>query len=169
MIMQGYAVLAHEALMEMGEAPTHIVVQAGVGGLAAAMAGYFETVSDPPPTLLVVEPEAAPCLFESIRAERPIEVPRAASTIMGRLECHRPSTVAFEILSGLAEAFVQVPDEAAEAAAERLAAFGLDTSPSGAAGVAGLLACVEAGGLGLGSDSRVLTLVTEARLGPPIR
>ena len=44
-VMRGYTVLAHEAAVDQwGMAPTHVFVQAGVGGLAAAVIGYLWAV-----------------------------------------------------------------------------------------------------------------------------
>ena len=39
-VMQGYTAMIGEALDALAEPPTHIFVQAGVGGLAAAVAAY---------------------------------------------------------------------------------------------------------------------------------
>ena len=69
-IMQGYATMAAEAdeqLKSYGEPrPTHILVQAGVGSLAGAVAAYFANVYGANrPTLVVVEASAADCLYLS--------------------------------------------------------------------------------------------------------
>ena len=40
-IMEGYGTMASEASEQLGERPTHIFVQAGVGSLAGAIQGYF--------------------------------------------------------------------------------------------------------------------------------
>lgn len=40
-IMQGYLTLACEADAQMPLRPTHVFLQAGVGSMAAAVAGYF--------------------------------------------------------------------------------------------------------------------------------
>ncbi|TMR07703.1 pyridoxal-phosphate dependent enzyme, partial [Nonomuraea turkmeniaca] len=50
-------------------------VQAGVGGLAAAAAGYVRDRWGEKPRIVVVEPDGAPCLIESARAGRPLRVP----------------------------------------------------------------------------------------------
>ena len=68
-IMQGYGTMAMEAgeqLKEYGcERPTHIFVQAGVGSLAGAVVGYYSNLyADNPPTFVVVEAEAAACLYK---------------------------------------------------------------------------------------------------------
>src|SRR6202008_3144954 len=69
LIMRGYTVIAEEMLAQLahaGTAPTHIFVQAGVGGLAAASAGHLVArMGAKAPRFIVVEPEHAACLFES--------------------------------------------------------------------------------------------------------
>ena len=40
-ILQGYTTLADEAMGQIGQAPTHVFVQGGVGGLAAAVSGHL--------------------------------------------------------------------------------------------------------------------------------
>ena len=66
--MRGYTVLAHEAIVaQWRPGPTHVFVQAGVGGLAAAVIGYLWAVLPERPTFIVVEPESADCWFQSNR------------------------------------------------------------------------------------------------------
>ena len=72
-IMQGYGTMAMEAgeqLKAQGcERPTHIFVQAGVGSLAGAVVGYFSNLyADNLPTFVVVEAEAAACLYKGAAA-----------------------------------------------------------------------------------------------------
>jgi diaminopropionate ammonia-lyase len=164
-IMQGYGLLASEALAQAAVAPTHVFLQAGVGGLAGAVAGHFAVAMASAPKVVVVEPRAAPCLFESARAGRMVEVAAKDRTRMGRLECYRPSTFAWALLSGLADAFMTIDDALADEAVALLAHEGLATSPSGAAGVAGLLAAgrdpASRTALGLGAGSRVLVVISE--------
>ena len=44
LVMQGYTALLREALRAMDRPPTHVFVQAGVGGIAAALAGHLALV-----------------------------------------------------------------------------------------------------------------------------
>lgn len=167
-VMQGYVVILAEALEQLPHPPTHVIVQAGVGGLAAATAAYLANgASHSAPRTIVVEPDRAACLLESARAGKPVKIPSSGRTNMGRLECYEPSLLAWEILSGLAAAFVTVSDTEATRAEERLAHESLPTSPSGAAGLAGLFRLTESErsrtALGLGPESRVLVLVTEQK------
>jgi diaminopropionate ammonia-lyase len=74
---------------------------------------------------------------------------------MGRLDCKVPSLIALKGLARDADAFVTITEAEAEAVLEVLAAQGLATTPSGAAGVAALT------GLTLGADARVLCILSE--------
>ena len=100
MVMQGYTVMVQEAIEQMTpEKATHIFVQAGVGGLAAAVCAYmWEAFGRERPKFVVVEPEGAAGLFASAQAG---EFGRsgAGPTIMACLECAEPSPLAWEVLS----------------------------------------------------------------------
>ena len=162
-VMEGYLVMGAEAADAIPEPPTHVFLQAGVGGLAAAMAAIVRARWGDAPTIVVVEPEAAPALIESIRAGRPVETSGPASN-MGRLDCKVPSHLALGELARSADWFVTISDAQAAATVDRLAEEGIATTPSGAAGVAALQ---RSGAwrekLGLSGDSRVLAFVTEGR------
>ncbi|MEV8634045.1 pyridoxal-phosphate dependent enzyme [Streptosporangium sp. NPDC051023] len=145
-----------------GEPPTHVFVQAGVGGLAGAAAGYVRDRWGERPRIVVVEPEAAPCLLASVRAGEPVRV-EGGRTTLGRLDCREPSLLAWRLLSRLADAFVTVTDEEAEGAARLLVTEEVRISACGAAGAAGLLSLGPAArtALDLGAGSRVLLVGTE--------
>ena len=84
---------------------------------------------------------------------------------MVRLDCQAPSLLAWQELERGAGAFMAIPDAAAEEMARVLAGLGCSTTPSGAAGLAGLFAAgtdaVARAELGLGPESRVLAFLTE--------
>ena len=112
--------------------------------------------------IVVVEPEAAPALHDSVRAGRVVETAGPVSS-MGRLDCKTPSLIALRGLSRDADAFALIGEAEAEAALEPLAAAGLATTPSGGAGVAALLASrPHREALHLDAASRVLAIVSEA-------
>ena len=68
-IMEGYGTMASEASEQLGERPTHIFVQAGVGSLAGAIQGYFANLyPDNCPTTVVMEAQVADCLYRSAAA-----------------------------------------------------------------------------------------------------
>ena len=160
-IMQGYAVMGDELRASFeavarngGEWPTHVALQAGVGGMAAAVATHIRAHWAMQPRILVVEPSEAPCLKASVDAGQTVRVEGGVSS-QGRLDCKEPSLVAYEILREAADAFVTVTDREAEAAVGLLGSHGITTTPSGAAGLAALVV------LDLPADTRALVIVTE--------
>lgn len=159
-VMEGYLALAAEVAAQIPAPPSHVFLQAGVGGLAAAMAAYARDVWGDAPRIVVVEPERAACLMESALAGGPVHAAGAASN-MGRLDCKEPSHVALKLLAREADAFMTLPDDFVAAATRLLADHGLAASPSGAAGLAGLFAARAEGGLGLDRESQVLTILSE--------
>ena len=157
-LMEGYLVMAAEIVAQIPQPPTHIILQAGVGGLAAAAAAYFRVHWGSAPSIIVVEPDAAPALFNSIKAGHCVTTAGAVSN-MGRLDCKEPSLIALKGLARDADIFCLISDAVATAAMPILDAAGLATTPSGGAGLAALLAGVE----GIDSHSRVLCILTEER------
>jgi len=91
------------------------------------------------PEIIVVEPEAAPCLRDSAAKGEMVTV-QGPISIQGRLDCKAPSMLAFEILRKAADRYVTVSDGAAQAAADLSAEIGIASTPSGAAGFAAYLA-----------------------------
>lgn len=163
LVMEGYTVLAEEirqSLLENNIWPTHVFLQAGVGGMAAAVANHIRATWPRQPEIIVVEPEAAPCLLESNKAGTPTVVSGPIST-MGRLDCKEPSLLAFQILQQTADRFVCVSDAEAVTAVARLAESGIVTTPSGAAGMAAMLVAAQLG-IEITEDSTSLVIATEA-------
>ncbi|MCS6764761.1 MAG: diaminopropionate ammonia-lyase [Candidatus Protistobacter heckmanni] len=79
-IMHGYAVMMEEIYAQTGApAPdaarqpfTHVFLQAGAVGMAAAVAAsLWQALGEARPTIVMVEPEAADCLYQSARAGLP--------------------------------------------------------------------------------------------------
>ena len=144
-VMQGYSVMADEAGRQMGDLkPTHIFIQGGVGGLAAAVAAHFwETLGAEAPAVVVVEPDTAACLLESAIAGAPTAVGGDLDTIMAGLACGEPSIIAWPILAGGVSRFMAIPDAAAAETMRILASGTAGTvlvgGESGVAGLAGFL------------------------------
>ncbi len=160
-VMEGYLAMGAEITTALDRPATHVLLQAGVGGLAAAMTALLRDRWGDDPTIVVVEPAAAPALLASIRAGRPVIAPGPASS-MGRLDCKEPSHLALGELARAADHFVTVEDDEVAATVGLLRAHGIDTTPSGAAGVAALHhAADHRPTLALGEHSRVLAIVTE--------
>jgi len=155
-VMEGYLQLAAEAENQIDALPTHIILQAGVGGLAAAVAAHARAVWGDAPTIVVVEPDFAPALIESIRAQQLVTANGPVSS-MGRLDCKTPSMVALAGLARDADLFVTISEQEAENAVTILAQYGLTTTPSGGAGIAAALAGLP----DMGPDARVMTFLSE--------
>jgi len=157
LVMEGYTVLAEEcrqAFEKTGDWPTHVFLQAGVGGLAAAVAGHIRAHWAGQPRIVVVEPEAAPCLLKSVEAGELTRAGGPASN-MGRLDCKDASLIAFEALRHDVDMFVTVTDEEAAEAAGLYARHGIATTPSGAAPLAALAQMKP------GPDARCMLIATE--------
>ncbi len=176
-VMQGYGVMADEALQQMGGTmPTHVFLQGGVGGMAAAVCSYFwERAGGDRPITVVVEPEKADCLLRSARAGTPVAVHGELDTLMAGLACGEVSLLAWEILRDGADAFVAVPDQAAIDCMRLLAAAPFSdprvvAGESAVAGLAGLIGAACSAEhrklLQLDADSRVLLFGTEGDTDP---
>lgn len=184
-IMQGYVTLLDEAIDQIAasgdDKPTHVFLQAGVGSFAGSMLGYLvDKFGDERPTTVIVEPDAAACLYKSIDVGdgEPHSVTGALTTIMAGLACGEPSTTSWDILKDYAEIFVSCPDYVA-ARGMRILANPLDSDPhiisgeSGAVGV-GLVSLLAENdvlhdmknALNLNEDSKILIISTEGDTDP---
>lgn len=160
-LMEGYLVLMAEIFRQMPDPASHIFVQAGVGGLAGAVAAIARQEWGDVPVIAVVEPDAAPALKGSITAGRPVETPGPVSA-MGRLDCKEPSLIALNGLARDADIFATITETEGHDGAEMADELGLPSTPSGAAGLSGLLASrPHRDVLGLGTGSRVLLIFSE--------
>jgi len=159
-LMEGYLVLVDEIIREIPQVPTHVFLQAGVGGLAGAAAALMRAHWGDAPMIVVVEPEAAPALTASIAAGAPV-VTEGAVSDMGRLDCKEPSWIALRGLARDADMFVTITEEEGHTGARVAAEAGFPTTPSGAAGLAGLIAAAEAEGLDLDDGARALVILSE--------
>ncbi len=176
LVMQGYTALVRETLRQIGDAPTHVFVQAGVGGVAAAVAGHLAIVfGEQRPTFVVVDPARAACIYETARAGHPVKIAHGAPTVMAMLECYEPSPLAWRVLSRAADAFMTVEDAEAVAVMNRLARPGgrdpaIVAGESGGAGLAGAIRAASdaemRGKLGLSAASRVFVINTEGATDP---
>ena len=176
LVMQGYMALLREALREMPQPPTHVFVQAGVGGIAATVAGHLALVfGEDRPVFTVVDPARAACIVESARAGAPVVVPEGEPTVMAMLECYEPSLVAWRILARTADAFMTVDEDDAIDAMRTLAEPvagdpAIVAGESGGVGFAALCNAVAspeiADALGLDRDSRIMLINTEGATDP---
>jgi diaminopropionate ammonia-lyase len=172
-VMQGYRLMADEAADQWtGAPPTHVFIQGGVGGVAAAVSVQTRARFHPAPAVVVVEPDHAACLLASAELGEPTAIPGDLDTLMAGLACGEPSLLAWQELDRAATAFMAVPDEAAVACMRLLADRGIVAGESGVAGLAGfLLGAAEPAAretLGLESSSRVLLFSTEGATDPAL-
>jgi diaminopropionate ammonia-lyase len=177
-VMQGYEVMAAEAFEALDTPPTHVFLQTGVGGMAAAVAAHAKRRwGGARPLIVLVDPDRAACWLDSFRAGRPTAVNGDLDTVMAGLACGDVSLLAWEILEDHGDAVMAVSDEAAVAMMRRLArpASGDPPLVAGESAVAGLVALVLAMGdraaraaLGLGARSRVLVFGTEGDTDPQL-
>ena len=176
LVMQGYTAILREALRKLPEPPTHVFIQSGVGGIAAAVAGHLAIVmGNARPVFTVVDPARAACIVESARAGHPMTIPHGEPTVMAMLECYEPSLVAWRILSRVADAFMTVDEDDAVNIMKRLAhpVTGDPAVVAGESGGVGLAGLIKAIGneeikaaLRLGQQSRVLLINTEGATDP---
>jgi diaminopropionate ammonia-lyase len=177
-VMQGYAVLADEAISQLpaNTPPSHLFVQAGVGGLAGAVVGQLWQAFGPErPIAVIVEPHSAGCWFESFKAGKPVAVSGDLESLMAGLACGELSPLSWPILKPGAFAAMTIADTAA-IDTMRLLAEGCGTDQrvvggeSGVAGLAGFLLASQdeetRSVLGLNDDSRVLVIGSEGDTDP---
>ena len=125
-----------------------------------------DTIPAGPPTtrgpapVVVVEPLWAPALIESIKAGRCVDTSGPVSS-MGRLDCKTPSHLALKYLALEADYFVTIDDALVEDCVEHLKTLGVETTPSGAAGLAALINLDDPAKLGITDHSRVLCYISE--------
>jgi diaminopropionate ammonia-lyase len=176
-VMRGYLLMADEAFAQLAGAPmpTHVLVQGGVGGVAAAVAARSWQILGPDrPRFIVVEPERAACIAASIEAGERRAVAGDLDTLMAGLACGEVSLVAWEVLR-LAVHDVLVIDDAAAVTVMRDLARNdppVVAGESATCGLAGALAALEypeiAELLGLGPASRLLVFGTEGATDPEL-
>lgn len=116
-IMQGYMTLALEAMEQLivteSKLPTHLILQAGVGSFAGAVTGYIvEKMKEKSPTIIIVEPHQANCLYLSAVKNdgNPHNVGGDIQTLMAGLACGEPNTVSWPILKDNVTCFISAHD-----------------------------------------------------------
>ena len=177
-VMQGYELMADEAFAQRGSPPTHIFLQTGVGGMAAAIAARAKRLWGPDrPRVILADPDRSACWLASFRAGTPTPVHGDLDTLMAGLACGEVSLLAWEVLKHHADAVMAVTDDAAVDMMRRLAAPPEPDPPvvAGESATAGLVALFAAmaddgarAALGLGPGSRVLVFGTEGDTDPEL-
>ncbi|MFS4580867.1 diaminopropionate ammonia-lyase [Phaeobacter sp. C3_T13_0] len=177
-VMAGYGVMAREIVRDLQVPPTHVFLQGGVGGLAAAVIAVFhQEWGIASPRSIIVEPELAPCLFASGKANTPTSVKIREETMMAGLSCGEPSQSAWEILGESVDSFMTIPEHLV-APTVRMLANGdyrdpcIDAGESAVAGLIGLMCGALdpklRADLKLDADSRVVIIGSEGITDPTV-
>ena len=110
--MAGYSVMMKEISEQIkNEKISHVILQAGVGGMAAAMVAGIARYFDYIPKIIIVEPESAACVLESIKTNRIEKISIERESIMGGMSCGEVSLVPWEILKNSVHFCVTVSDD----------------------------------------------------------
>ena len=110
--MAGYTVMMKEIVDQIqNEKITHIILQAGVGGMAAAMVAGIARYLDHVPTIIVVEPDSAACVMESIKTGKIKKIDIVRESLMGGMSCGEVSLVPWEILKNSVKHCISLPDD----------------------------------------------------------
>src|SRR5215203_1246097 len=158
-VIEGYSTMLWEIDDELERrkeaGPDLVVVQIGVGAFAAAVARHFRgPQSSRHPMLLGVEPANAACVLRSVEEGRIVSVPGPHDSIMSGLNCGRPSLVAWPTVSRGIDILIAVDDEPTREAMRLMAASGIVSGETGAAGLGGLLELLRGGSPGQQEEQR---------------
>ena len=175
-VVEGYSTIFQEVDQQLAEAssrsPDLVIAQMGVGSLASAVIQHHCTAGRAT-RVVGVEPLSADCVLQSLLRGQPTEVSGPHTSIMAGLNCGNVSPLAWPYLQGGLSAAVAVPDDLTREAMRLLAADGMVSGESGAAGVAGLLALLTGPDaalrrerLGIAEDSVLLAVSTEGATDP---
>jgi len=110
--MAGYSVMMKEIIDQINsEKITHIILQAGVGGMAGAMVAGIARYLDNTPVTIVVEPDSAACVLESIKTGKIEKIDIKRESLMGGMSCGEVSLVPWEILKNSVKYCISLPDD----------------------------------------------------------
>jgi len=173
-VIEGYSTIFWEIddqLSERGEVtPDLVVIQIGVGALAAAAVRHFKREGSQSASMVGVEPEVSACVLASMEAGRLVTIPGPHDSIMAGLNCGTPSVVAWPLVSSGFDAYVAVADERAREGMRALAQVDVVSGETGAAGVACLLELLDdpdaRARLGIDRSTTGLVLSTEGATDP---
>jgi diaminopropionate ammonia-lyase len=178
LVMQGYTLIVDEMMGQLAETPTHVFIPAGVGGLAAAIAGRWAKVAGAArPRMIVVEPQVADCVFRALRDGVPRAVEGDVNSFMACLSAGEVSPAAWPILKAVVDDAVAIADGTAidmmiGLAHGRWGDAALVSGESGCASVAAVLSLAHypdlRAALGLTPQSRVLCIGSEGATAPDL-
>ena len=108
--MAGYSLMIKEISKQTNQYITHIFLQAGVGGMAAGVvagvAKYFKKI----PKIIIVEPDRADCVLQSIKGRKLKKIKIKKESIMGGMSCNEMSYIPWKILKKASNYCVSVSD-----------------------------------------------------------
>ncbi|MGZ6366137.1 MAG: diaminopropionate ammonia-lyase [Ktedonobacteraceae bacterium] len=177
-VIGGYATIFQEVDEQLARqnqpGPDLVLVQIGVGALAAAVVQHYRDVDGfSSPKIVGVEPTTAACMLESIKARRIVSLTTPPRTIMAGLNCDTPSLIAWPIVSKGVDHFISIEDEWACQGMRKFAELGLASGETGAAGIGGVLALLNdpslsdvRASLEIDNLTRILVICTEGATDP---
>lgn len=156
-----------------------VFLQAGVGTWASSVSTFLHNLyREKKPKIVIVEPESADCVMESVKNNKPSKTKGNQNTIMAGLNCGTSSLLAFERLRKHADVFISIPDSYAKSAIKILQnpLHGdqlVETCETGSAGLAGFLAVQYSADLSevreylsISDQSKILIINTEGNTDP---
>jgi len=165
-VMAGYTVLASEVISQMENPPTHVFLQAGVGGLAGAVAArLWMEYGVSRPHIALVESDYSACVLQSFKEQQPATVEINKETVMAGLSCGEMSLLAWQILSGCTDQVITLADDQVAGAMKlfadgEMAEFSIEAGECAVPGVLALMASVTESRQDY-SDARILVLGCE--------
>jgi len=173
-VIEGYSTIFWEIEDQLSEraedGPDLVVIQIGVGALAAASVRHFRREGGRAVRMVGVEPERSACVLASMEAGRLVTIPGPHDSIMAGLNCGTPSEVAWPLVSRGFDAYIAVADDRARESMRALARVDVVSGETGAAGVACLLELLDdpdaRDRLDITSDTTALVLSTEGATDP---
>ena len=110
--MAGYTVMMREIVDQIeNDQITHIILQAGVGGMAGAMVAGIARYLKNIPEIIVVEPDSAACVMESIKTGKIEKIDIERESLMGGMSCGEVSLVPWQILKNSVKYCISLPDD----------------------------------------------------------
>ena len=170
-IMAGYSIMIKEIIDELkDEKITHVFLQAGVGGMAAAAIAGFAKFSKYVPSFIIVEPEDAECVLESIKNSKPTSINIKKESIMGGMSCGDVSTVAWDILKNSSNYCLSISDQGIASVVALLSneEFSKNKIIAGECGVPGIISLIslmkdqeKIKDIGINKNSKILLIGCE--------
>ena len=176
-VMAGYTVMADEIVQQLqGEIPSHIFLQAGCGGMAGALLGFFwQHWREQLPTIVVVESAMSDCVYQSLKRQEIILVDIVDETLMAGLSCGEVSQLAWPLIQKGVKHVITIGDDGvgpmmrwlANPTADRPAIEGGECSASGLIGIMATSQNKALGNaIGLTAESTILVIGTEGATDP---